>query len=98
MDFSKAFDKVEFLVTLRKIKQLGITGKVSKWIYSFLTGRTQTVIVNGIKSEDSVVRSGVPQGQSWVHYYSSFCLEILINQLPLHLYLALQMTLIFAVT
>ena len=62
LDFSKAFDKVDFLVTLRKIKQLGITGKVGKWIYSFLTGRTQTVIVNGMKSEDSVVRSGVPQG------------------------------------
>ena len=62
LDFSKAFDKVDFLVTLRKIKQLGITGKVGKWIYSFLTGRTQTVIVNGMKSEDFVVRSGVPQG------------------------------------
>ena len=62
LDFSKAFDKVDFLVTLRKIKLLGITGNVGKWIYCFLTGRTQTVLVNGIKSDISEVKSGVPQG------------------------------------
>ena len=62
LDFSKAFDKVDFLVTLRKIKHLGITGRLGKWIYSFLTGRTQTVIVNGAKSDTSEVKSSVPQG------------------------------------
>ena len=62
LDFSKAFDKVDFLVTLRKLKYLGITGNVGKWIYSFITGRTQTVIVSGIKSDVSEVKSGVPQG------------------------------------
>ena len=62
LDFSKAFDKVDFLVTLRKIKLLGITGNIGKWIYSFLTGRTQRVIVNGMKSSASEVVSGVPQG------------------------------------
>ena len=62
LDFSKAFDKVDFLVTLRKIKLLGITGNIGKWIYCFLTGRTQTVLVNGIKSDISEVKSGVPQG------------------------------------
>ena len=50
LNFSKAFDKVDFLVTLRKIKNLGITGNIGKWIYSFLTDRTQSVIVNGMKS------------------------------------------------
>ena len=62
LDFSKAFDKVDFLVTLRKIKLLGVTGNIGKWIYSFLTGRTQTVIVNGMSSSHSDVKSGVPQG------------------------------------
>ena len=62
LDFSKAFDKVDFLVTLRKIKLLGVTGSIGKWIYSFLTGRTQTVIVNGMSSSHSDVKSGVPQG------------------------------------
>ena len=62
LDFSKAFDKVDFLVILRKIKHLGITGNIGKWIYSFLTDRTQSVIVNGMKSSVSEVKSGVPQG------------------------------------
>ena len=62
LDFSKAFDKVDFLVTLRKIKHLGISGNIGKWIYSFLTGRTQCVIVNGMRSDVSEVKSGVPQG------------------------------------
>ena len=62
LDFAKAFDKVDFLVTLKKIKHLGITGNIGKWIYSFLTGRSQTVIVNGTESSASEVKSGVPQG------------------------------------
>ena len=48
LDFAKAFDKVDFLATLRKLHQMGISGKVGKWIYSFLTNRTQSVIVNGL--------------------------------------------------
>ena len=55
LDFAKAFDKVDFLVTLKKIKHLGITGNIGKWIYSFLTGRSQTVIVNGTESSASEV-------------------------------------------
>ena len=62
LDFSKAFDKVDFLITLRKINALGIKGKVGKWIKCFLTGRTQAVLVDGEKSKQSAVKSGVPQG------------------------------------
>ena len=39
-----------------------MNGFIGKWIYSFLTGRTQTVIVNGMSSSHSEVKSGVPQG------------------------------------
>ena len=35
---------------------------VGKWIYSFLTNRLQTVIVNGRPSSPCKVISGVPQG------------------------------------
>ena len=40
LDFSKAFDEGDFLVTLRKLQRLGISGKVGRWIYSFLTNPT----------------------------------------------------------
>ena len=53
LDFAKAFDKVDFLVTMRKLKLLGITGKVGCWIHAFLTNRKQAVMVNGRKSQES---------------------------------------------
>ena len=62
LDFAKAFDKVDFLITMRKLQSLGITGKLGKWIYAFLTDRKQAVIVNGHRSQPSNVMSGVPQG------------------------------------
>ena len=60
--FAKAFDKVDFAATLRKLERLGISGKVGKWIYSFLTGRSQTILVNNARSRNMEVKSGVPQG------------------------------------
>ena len=62
LDFSKAFDKVDHEIVLKKIEQLGITGKILDWLKSFLTGRHQTVMVNGVKSDPQKVVSGVPQG------------------------------------
>ena len=62
IDFAKAFDKVDFMVTMHKLKSIGISGKVGRWIYSFLTHRTQQVIVNKFFSKPIEVKSGVPQG------------------------------------
>ena len=62
LDFSKAFDKVDHTIVLNKIKKLGITGKIFQWLKSFLTGRKQSVMVNGVKSKSQNVISGVPQG------------------------------------
>ena len=62
LDFAKAFDKLDFNITLTKLSLLGINGKVGKWLHSFLTNKTQTVIVNGEKSDPAPVLSGVPQG------------------------------------
>ena len=33
-----------------------------RWIHSFLTHRTQSVLVNSVRSDPSPVKSGVPQG------------------------------------
>ena len=62
LDFSKAFDKLDFHIILKKLKELGITGKLGRWIHSFLTGRNQSVLVNGTRSAPTPVLSGVPQG------------------------------------
>ena len=62
LDFAKAFDKVDHGILLRKLRQMGVIGKVGKWIQNFLKSRTQQVIVSGTKSGESQVLSGVPQG------------------------------------
>ena len=62
LDFAKAFDKVDIGITLRKLKSLGIHGHLGKWLQSFLSGRLQSVLVEGKKSQPKPVLSGVPQG------------------------------------
>ncbi|KAG0725695.1 putative RNA-directed DNA polymerase from transposon X-element [Chionoecetes opilio] len=62
LDFAKAFDKVDHGLLLHKLRGLGISGNLGKWIHTFLTGRTQKVSVQGHLSDPSDVVSGVPQG------------------------------------
>ena len=62
LDFSKAFDKVDIGLILRKLKSLGIGGNLGRWLHGFLLGRMQSVLVNGHKSSQIPVKSGVPQG------------------------------------
>ena len=62
LDFSKAFDKVPHRRLLSKHEFYGIQGKTLEWMESWLTTRTQRVIVDGVCSSSVAVTSGVPQG------------------------------------
>ncbi|KAK3087114.1 hypothetical protein FSP39_001879 [Pinctada imbricata] len=62
MDFAKAFDKVPHQRLLYKLDFYGIEQNTLNWIKSFLTDRTQTVVINGTQSISVPVTSGVPQG------------------------------------
>ena len=62
LDFSKAFDKVPHYWLCEKLAFYGIRGPLLNWIRSFLTNRTQCVVLNGQSSRPSNVLSGVPQG------------------------------------
>ena len=62
LDFAKAFDKCDIGILMHKLKSLGVTGKLARWIYNFLAGRKQQVVVNGVTSNVTDVISGVPQG------------------------------------
>lgn len=62
LDFSKAFDKVDHIILIKKLKEVGISGSIGKWLFNFITERKQQVKVQGYLSEISDVKSGVPQG------------------------------------
>ena len=62
LDASAAFDRVWHKGLLFKLKQIGISGILLKWIESYLTNRRQRVVIGGKKSDWSYISAGVPQG------------------------------------
>jgi len=61
-DFKKAFDSVPHRPLVTKLQQMGVPDHVLLWIASYLTCRSQRVVVNGATSQSMPVLSGVPQG------------------------------------
>lgn len=61
-DFRKAFDKVDHKLLLDKIAFNGIRGDLLRWFSSYITERSQRVLINGFQSSTIKVTSGVPQG------------------------------------
>lgn len=61
-DFEKAFDRVDHIILLRKLCELGICGNLLRWMESYLRNRSQAVVVGGCRSDFIYIPSGVPQG------------------------------------
>lgn len=61
-DFAKAFDKVDHGILLHKLRRIGISGELERWLHCFLTNREQVVVADGAESAPMLVTSGVPQG------------------------------------
>jgi len=62
LDYSKAFDTVDYKVLLSKLRKLGFSRKATTWMLSYLTNRKQFVQVDDTKSTEETVLFGVPQG------------------------------------
>ena len=61
-DLAKAFDTLDHKILLKKLEQYGIRGIPLKLINSYLSERSQQVLVNGSLSSEKQMRIGVPQG------------------------------------
>ena len=63
LDLSAAFDTIDHTILLHRLKSwFGFTDTVLSWIQSYLSSRSFTVDINGIKSPPSRLLYGVPQG------------------------------------
>jgi hypothetical protein len=64
-DLHKAFDCINHVVLLEKLKFYGVSGKFNSLVKSYLDGRHQKVILSHNNSPESTwekVKQGVPQG------------------------------------
>ena len=62
LDFSKAFDRIDHTILVRKLINLGVHPVLISWICSFLSKRQQAVKINDIISSWLPIAAGVPQG------------------------------------
>ena len=62
LDLQKAFDTVNHKILPQKMEHYRIRRKVLDWFRSYLSGRSQYVVVNGHSSEILPITCGVPQG------------------------------------
>jgi hypothetical protein len=62
LDYWKAFDTPPHDLMIHKLSSYGISNMLLNWINSFLSSRTQRVVLGSAVSEWSSVTSGVPQG------------------------------------
>ena len=62
LDFSNLFDKVAHEKLISKLHFYEIQGKTLSWVKDFFDSCSQAVVLNGVKSDEIAVSSGVPQG------------------------------------
>ena len=77
-DIEKAFDNASHLQILYNLLQIGIKGRMLKWLFDFFTGRKFNVRIGNSYSDDYPINNGVPQGS----IISPILFSILLIALP----------------
>ncbi|XP_078372669.1 uncharacterized protein LOC144656313 [Oculina patagonica] len=87
LDLSAAFDTVDHKILLHRLQSsLGVTGTALKWFESYLSNRSQQVVLGGCHSGSCNLPHGVPQGSCLgpllFTIYSSKLFEVIKDHLP----------------
>lgn len=61
-DYSKAFDRINHKILLIKLQGVGIRGDLLRWFASYISNRSQAVVISNYISSWVSIPSGVPQG------------------------------------
>ena len=78
IDLTGAFDRVWNVAVLQKMINMGFSGRIIGWLYSYLHGRSFEVFLEGEYSSSRQITSGVPQGG----VLSPLLFNILISDIP----------------
>lgn len=61
IDFSKAFDTINHAILFKKLFDLNFSPNITLWIYNFLCGHTQAVLLGGIISDWKSITASIVQ-------------------------------------
>ena len=62
INLSKAFDTIDHDLLFQKLHAYGVRSSELNWFSNYLSGRKQRVVIDGVASEWTLVKMGVPQG------------------------------------
>jgi hypothetical protein len=62
LDFSKAFDRIDFNILMQKLINMRVHPSLINWIANFLTDRSQRTKIGSNFSSGRTTNGGVPQG------------------------------------